>query len=554
MGELGGAGRDLGRQSSTASAPATSSSSPTARPAGRPARLLRPPAPYHGLGIGGHALTAAMRRGFELGPKVLRSRPTPSTAPTRSPTTRRAACGSCAACSSGGSDRGTSRFREMAYDEALAERIRDLLALREASASARCSAASPGCCDGNMACGVIGERADRPTRPEDGERALAEPHTRRVRLHRPADEAVICVEPAGIAERRGARRLGRRRRRLRRLAAAEMNLDRWWRDAVVYQVYPRSFQDSDGDGIGDLRGIARASTTSLRSAPTRSGSRRSTRRRSPTAATTSATTTRSRPRYGTLADFDALVAAAHERGLRVLMDLVASHTSIEHPWFREHPDCYVWADGERRANNWRSAFGGPAWSRDERSGRWYLHSFYPEQPDLDWRNPEVREAMGEVVRFWRRARRRRLSPRRRRPADEGRPSCATTRPPSGRSPLPLHAEHADARARPLAATIPTSRSALAALRAAAGDALLVGEVYLPKPSSGLGAAVPRAPRPGVRASSSCTRRGTREPPAGGDRRRAAGPGIAWVLSNHDFPRLPTRVGAAARAAPRRSCC
>ena len=72
----------------------------------------------------------------------------------------------------------------------------------------------------------------------------------------------------------------------------------------------------------------------------------------------------------------------------MLLDLVASHTSIEHPWFREHPDWYVWAD-DGPPNNWRTAFGGPAWTRDERSGRWYLHSFYPEQPDLDWRNPEV---------------------------------------------------------------------------------------------------------------------------------------------------------------------
>ena len=82
------------------------------------------------------------------------------------------------------------------------------------------------------------------------------------------------------------------------------------------------------------------------------------------------------------------------------MDLVPSHTSIEHPWFREHPEWYIWSPVDGPANNWVASFGGPAWSRDEVSGRWYLHSFYPEQPDLDWRNPEVRAAMGGVVRFW----------------------------------------------------------------------------------------------------------------------------------------------------------
>ena len=94
------------------------------------------------------------------------------------------------------------------------------------------------------------------------------------------------------------------------------------------------------------------------------------------------------------------MAAAHERGLRVLLDLIPSHTSIEHPWFREHPDWYIWSPVDGPPNNWVSAFGGSAWSRDETSGRWYLHSFYPEQPDLDWRNPEVVEAMQSIVRFW----------------------------------------------------------------------------------------------------------------------------------------------------------
>ena len=105
------------------------------------------------------------------------------------------------------------------------------------------------------------------------------------------------------------------------------------------------------------------------------------------------------PMFGSLPDFDRMVAAAHERGLKVLLDLVACHTSIQHAWFRDHPEWYIWTRGDRPPNNWTSAFGGPAWSRFE-GDKWYLHSFYPEQPDLDWRNPEVVAAMQEVVRFW----------------------------------------------------------------------------------------------------------------------------------------------------------
>ena len=174
----------------------------------------------------------------------------------------------------------------------------------------------------------------------------------------------------------------------------------WWQDAVVYQIYPRSFQDSDGDGVGDLRGIAQRldhlvdlGVDALWLSPIYP---------SPLAdfGYDVSDYTAIDPQFGTLADFDALVAAAHERGLRVLLDLVACHTSIEHPWFREHPDRYIWSPVDGPPNNWVTAFGGPAWSRDDESGRWYLHSFYPEQPDLNWRNPEVVAAMQDVVRFW----------------------------------------------------------------------------------------------------------------------------------------------------------
>ncbi len=172
----------------------------------------------------------------------------------------------------------------------------------------------------------------------------------------------------------------------------------WWRDAVVYQIYPRSFQDSDGDGIGDLAGIASRldhlswlGVDALWLSPIYP---------SPQADSgyDVADYVSVDPVYGSLDDLDRLIAAAHERDIRVLMDLVVSHTSIEHPWFREHPDWYVWAD--EPANNWRGAFGGSAWSRDPASGRYYLHSFYPEQADLDWRNPEVRAAIADVIGFW----------------------------------------------------------------------------------------------------------------------------------------------------------
>ncbi|MGH2841321.1 MAG: alpha-amylase family glycosyl hydrolase, partial [Solirubrobacteraceae bacterium] len=174
----------------------------------------------------------------------------------------------------------------------------------------------------------------------------------------------------------------------------------WWRDAVVYQVYPRSFQDSDGDGEGDLRGVVRRldhiadlGADALWLSPVYP---------SPFAdgGYDVADYMDIDPRFGTLADADALIGAAHERGLKLLMDVVPCHTSIEHPWFTEHPERYIWSDRDGPQNNWIAAFGGPAWSRDPRSGRWYLHSFYPEQPDLDWRREDVREEMARALRFW----------------------------------------------------------------------------------------------------------------------------------------------------------
>src|SRR5438477_2073047 len=250
----------------------------------------------------------------------------------------------------------------------------------------------------------------------------------------------------------------------------------WWEQAVVYQIYPRSCQDSDGDGVGDLRGVterldhlAWLGVDALWLSPIYP---------SPLAdfGYDVSDYTAVDPVFGTLGDFDALVAAAHARGLRVLLDLVPSHTSIEHPWFREHPDRYIWSPVDGPPNNWRAVFGGSAWSRDPRGRGWYLHTFYAEQPDLDWRNPEVVAAMQDVVRFWldRGADGFRVD------AVNGLVKDAELRddpPASGSFPLLLPPEAAELD-HVYSAGRPEVIEALAALREAAGDALLVGEVYL----------------------------------------------------------------------------
>jgi alpha-glucosidase len=184
----------------------------------------------------------------------------------------------------------------------------------------------------------------------------------------------------------------------------------WWRDAVVYQIYPRSFADSNGDGIGDLPGV-RARLDYL-SALGVDAIWLSPFYRSPMAdfGYDVSDYLDVDPIFGTLEDFDALVRDAHACGIKVLIDWVPNHTSSRHPWFlearssRDSPkrDWYVWRDGspDRPPNNWRAAFGGPAWTWDEATGQWYLHLFLPEQPDLNWSNPAVVEAMHETLRFW----------------------------------------------------------------------------------------------------------------------------------------------------------
>lgn len=186
----------------------------------------------------------------------------------------------------------------------------------------------------------------------------------------------------------------------------------WWQHAVVYQVYPRSFQDTNGDGVGDLRGVTQR-LDYLRETLGVDALWLSPFYPSPMAdfGYDVADYTNVDPLFGSLADFDALVAEAHRRGLKVIIDWVPNHTSDQHAWFQESRgsrdsakrDWYVWRDAKADGsppNNWLSVFGGPAWTLDERTGQYYLHSFLAQQPDLNWRNPDVRASMFDSIRFW----------------------------------------------------------------------------------------------------------------------------------------------------------
>jgi glycosidase len=186
----------------------------------------------------------------------------------------------------------------------------------------------------------------------------------------------------------------------------------WWQRGIIYQIYPRSFQDVNGDGTGDLAGIIRRldylsdtlGVDAIWLSPFYP---------SPMAdfGYDVSNYVDVHPVFGDLPIFDRLVDEAHRRGLAVIIDFVPNHSSDQHPWFlesrssRDNPrrDWYVWADAEPDGsppNNWLSVFGGGAWEWDEATGQYYLHSFLKEQPDLNWRNPEVKQAMLDVLRFW----------------------------------------------------------------------------------------------------------------------------------------------------------
>lgn len=188
---------------------------------------------------------------------------------------------------------------------------------------------------------------------------------------------------------------------------------RWYKDAVVYQIYPRSFLDSNGDGVGDLNGILQKAdylkglgidavwlSPCYKSPNDDNGYDISDYRDI-------------MDEFGTLADWEKMLEAFHSRGIKVLMDLVVNHTSDEHPWFQEsrkdrtnpYRDYYIWRDGtgpgkKNPPNNWRACFGGSAWEYEEATGQFYLHLFSRKQPDLNWDNPKVREEVAAICNDW----------------------------------------------------------------------------------------------------------------------------------------------------------
>jgi alpha-glucosidase len=335
---------------------------------------------------------------------------------------------------------------------------------------------------------------------------------------------------------------------------------RWWETGTIYQIYPRSFQDSDGDGIGDLPGIAarldylvELGVDAIWISPPYP---------SPMAdfGYDVADYCDIDPRFGTLADFDALLAAAHARGLRVLLDLVPNHSSDRHPWFtasrasRDDPkrDWYIWRDaapGGGPPNNWISDFGGSAWEWDAATGQYYYHAFLKEQPDLNWRNPDLRAAMYDVMRFW---------------FDRGvdgfridvlwhmvkaadfpdNPLNPAFHPDMGEMHAVLQLHSTDQ---------PEVHDIAAEMRAIAdgypGDRVLIGEIYLPIPKlmtyygseARPEAHLPfnfqliDAPWDAATLADAIADYEAALPPHGWPN---------WVLGNHDRPRIATRVGAA----------
>ena len=185
----------------------------------------------------------------------------------------------------------------------------------------------------------------------------------------------------------------------------------WWRDGIIYQIYPRSFADSNGDGIGDLQGIigrleylSELGIDAIWLSPIYP---------SPDVdfGYDVAHYTDVDPKFGTLEDFQQLVDESRRHNIRIILDLVLNHTSDQHPWFLEsrkskdnpYHDWYLWKDskpGGGPPNNWQAVFGGSGWQYDPHLDQYYYHMFYKEQPDLNWRNPDVRAALLNVFRFW----------------------------------------------------------------------------------------------------------------------------------------------------------
>jgi len=329
----------------------------------------------------------------------------------------------------------------------------------------------------------------------------------------------------------------------------------WWRKGTVYQIYPRSFQDSNGDGIGDLKGItarldyiAALGVDAIWLSPIYP---------SPMAdfGYDVSNYMDIDPIFGTLADFDVLIAAVHKRGLKLIMDLVPNHSSIAHPWFqessasRDNPkrDWYIWRDGRNGGppTNWLSEFGGPAWTLDPRTGQYYYHAYLADQPDLNWRNPDVVTAIHDAMRFWfvRGVDGFRLDTIQHLVEDDQlrdnppNPDYGPGRPPT------------EALTRLYTVDRPETQDVLAGLRRVADefpDRLLIGEAYLPLQSlmayygrDGAGLQLPfnfhllSTPWRAADLADLIQRYESLLPP---------GAWPNWVLGNHDRTRLASRIG------------
>lgn len=332
----------------------------------------------------------------------------------------------------------------------------------------------------------------------------------------------------------------------------------WWQKGIIYQIYPRSFQDSDGDGTGDLLGIIQRlpylqalGVDAIWLSPIFP---------SPMAdfGYDVADYVDIDPIFGTLHDFDALVQEAHARGLRVILDLVPNHTSDEHPWFvesrssRDNPkrDWYIWRDPAPDGgppNNWLSYFGGSAWEYDATTGQYYLHLFHTKQPDLNWRNPAVREAIYDAMQFW---------------LDRGVDGFRVDvmwllfKDADFRdNPLNPHWKEGDPhhqRYEPIhTADLPEVHEVVREMRRimdAYGERVLIGEIYLPVPRlvTYYGSNLDEAHLPFnfQLVLLPWQARTIREAVETYEAALPAGAWPNWVLGNHDQPRIASRVGRA----------
>jgi alpha-glucosidase len=329
----------------------------------------------------------------------------------------------------------------------------------------------------------------------------------------------------------------------------------WWQRGVIYEVYARSFQDSNGDGVGDLNGIvsrldyvAQLGVNATWISPIYP---------SPMAdfGYDVADYCGIDPIFGTMADFDRLITEAHRRGLRVILDFVPNHTSDQHPWFIESRasrdnakrDWYLWRD---EPNNWLSNFGGSAWEWDETTRQYYYHSFLKEQPDLNWRNPAVRKAMYDVLRFW-------LN----RGVDGFRVDVIWMMMKDDLyrdnpiSPEPLGGAPSNYRLLPIYNTNrPEVHEIIAEMRSVVdqySDRVLIGEIYLPLEELvayyGQNLAGAHLPFNFLLLQTPWTAEALRRTISSYQAALPVGAWPNWVLGNHDQSRLATRIGA--RQAP-----